>query len=311
MAIDDVDTPVGGDQLGPTGEPLVADGGVDGVRIDDADQGDSDVSLRDRAFVRKQWRDSVQYARYRRFRFWVCVLFPIVVVLAMVGGAGWDFYKTGDLLGSTTASFGPPNFFVAGLVSAFAYLYFGASAVLFYWRQQRRELRDDLLLGVARSHLNAAEEAAVGEGAQVDFSNLWLVTQKRLDYYHTIATTQARESFRNAQIAAGAGFLTLVVSAVIAGAATSTSASIVAGATGMFGGALGAYLGATFVKMQQEASARLRAYFLQPLEFSRALAAERLTNSLEGDAKNSAILRIVDAIVRPDDGETVKTLSGI
>jgi hypothetical protein len=93
----------------------------------------------------------------------------------------------------------------------------------------------------------------------------------------------------------------LVISAVIAGLANSASASIVAGAAGVFGGALGGYMGTTFVRMQQDASTRLRAYFMQPLEFSRVLAAERLAETLEGSARDAAVLAIIRSVTNAPD----------
>jgi secreted trypsin-like serine protease len=110
---------------------------------------------------------------------------------------------------------------------------------------------------------------------------LWRVTHAGLDYHHQIATGQARQSFRNAQIAMGVGFVLLVVFAVLALTAQSTTGTIVTGALGAASAAFAAYIGRTFVRSQETAAAHLRSYFAQPLEFSRYLAAERLLNSIE------------------------------
>lgn len=105
---------------------------------------------------------------------------------------------------------------------------------------------------------------------------LWDVTHGRMDLYHQIVTGQARNSFRTAQAAMGVGFVLLVVFAVLAAEAKTTTAAISAGGLGAVGAAFAAYIGKTFIRSQESAASHLRAYFDQPLELSRYLAAERL-----------------------------------
>ncbi|WP_237101472.1 hypothetical protein [Nonomuraea sp. MG754425] len=134
-------------------------------------------------------------------------------------------------------------------------------------RAARRDLAE------AENELTAADELTLPA--------LWKVTHARLDYYHQIATGQARQSFRNAQIAMGVGFALLVVFAVLALIAQSTAGAVVTGALGAVSAAFAAYIGRTFVRSQETAATHLRSYFDQPLEFSRYLAAERLLNGIE------------------------------
>ncbi|MCU1701369.1 MAG: hypothetical protein JWR34_7432 [Mycobacterium sp.] len=239
---------------------------------------------------RRQWRESPQFKRYKRLLVVSCVI-PVAIGIAI--GLAWrpdpTFIKT------------PTKFLILIFFSCLLYFALYSYVWVFYRVRVEAEFRDDLQLGITKSDLRAADEAAVGVDDQINFPNLRLATQKRLDYYHDIATKQARDSFRNAQLAAAIGFFILIVAGTIAGFAQSASASIAAGATGVVGAALGGYLGSTFVKMQQESSTRLRAYFLQPLEVSRGLAAERLADLLQGNAKNSAILKIIGAVVSPAD----------
>ncbi|WP_433465715.1 TRADD-N-associated membrane domain-containing protein [Spirillospora sp. CA-128828] len=124
----------------------------------------------------------------------------------------------------------------------------------------------------------------VREGTQVNLAlpALWDVTHKRLDYYHKIATTHARQSFRNSQIAMGIGFALLIGFAALALNAETTTASIVSGGLGAAAAGFAGYISRTFVRSQESAASHLRAYFNQPLEFSRYLAAERLLESLNG-----------------------------
>lgn len=132
----------------------------------------------------------------------------------------------------------------------------------------------------ARRALSEAE-GDVAAADELTLPALWGVTHKRLDYYHEIATGQARQSFRNAQIAMAAGFVLLVSFALLAFFAESTAAAAVTGVLGATSAAFAAYISRTFVRSQETAAAHLRSYFDQPLEFSRFLAAERLLNGVE------------------------------
>jgi hypothetical protein len=159
----------------------------------------------------------------------------------------------------------------------------------------RRALQDRLLLGQTQEELKQVESEVTG-GA-TDFGTLWAATQKRLDYYHQIATTQAERSFMYGQVAAAAGFGVIALSAIIAGFSRSIAASIAAAVTGVSGGGLGAYIGSTFMKSQDAASAQLRAYFSQPLEFSKYLAAERLLTFIGEDNRLPAVNNMISSIM--------------
>ena len=132
---------------------------------------------------------------------------------------------------------------------------------------------------------------------------LWELTHSRLDLYHTIATSQARRSFLTAQVAIGGGFALLVAFAVVASRTYNTAGAITAGALGAVSAALAGYISRTFVRSQEAAASHLRAYFDQPLEFSRYLAAERLlsNNANLPPDKQAAILTIlVEAVISPE-----------
>jgi hypothetical protein len=127
-----------------------------------------------------------------------------------------------------------------------------------------------------------AEEVSVDEQISVKrrddgltLAALWELTHGRLDLYHQIVTRQARNSFGAAQVSMAIGFVLLVVFAVLA-AEAKTTAAIGAGGLGAVGAAFAAYIGKTFIRSQESAASHLRAYFDQPLELSRYLAAERL-----------------------------------
>ncbi len=187
------------------------------------------------------------------------------LLLAVAAGAGALWW--GDLLSSE-------------VYSSLALLMAGiAAAVAFRSRARTEQEREQRLLEAQRELQEAESELTAQE--DLALPTLWSVTHKRLDYYHQIATGQARQSFRNAQIAMGIGFVLLVVFAVLALNAETTTASAVSGALGATAAAFAAYIGRTFVRSQENAASHLRSYFDQPLEFSRYLAAERLLNNID------------------------------
>ncbi|MEV8313796.1 hypothetical protein AB0Q95_06450 [Streptomyces sp. NPDC059900] len=138
-----------------------------------------------------------------------------------------------------------------------------------------------------------AEPLAVSDAdrARLTLSELWVVTHARLDHYHGIALGQAQKSFRNAQVSMALGFVLLIVFVVVALQASTTAGSVVAGGLGAVSAALSGYVSRTFVRSQESAAGHLRAYFDQPLEFSRYLAAERLVaDSNLGDEQRAEVV---------------------
>ncbi len=136
-------------------------------------------------------------------------------------------------------------------------------------------------------------------GERLALPELWEVTHSRLDLYHDIALGQARRSFRNAQMAMVLGFGLLVVFVLVALRASTTAGAIVAGGLGAVSAGLAGYVSRTFVKSQETAASHLRAYFEQPLEFSRFLAAERIArdSGLDDDQRAEVLASLVTAMV--------------
>ncbi|MEU6568760.1 RNA-binding domain-containing protein [Streptomyces parvulus] len=171
-------------------------------------------------------------------------------------------------------------------------------------RQAEAELEEEL----RSPHADASQsEAEDEEQARLTLSALWTVTHRRLDHYHGIALEQAAKSFRNAQIAMTIGFILLVSFAAVAFFASTTAGAVVAGALGAVSAALAGYVSRTFVKSQETAAEHLRAYFDQPLEFSRYLAAERLITDarLERQQRAEILSSLVQAMIvgPPSDRE--------
>jgi hypothetical protein len=149
--------------------------------------------------------------------------------------------------------------------------------------EQERDFVVDRITEVTPDTFYGFGYPKAGVGEPGDRSNdgltlaaLWDVTHSRMDLYHEIVTRQAKRSFGAAQVAMGVGFVLLVVFAVLAVEAKTTAAAIGAGGLGAVGAAFSAYIGKTFIRSQESAASHLRAYFDQPLELSRYLAAERL-----------------------------------
>ena len=233
-----------------------------------------------RAESRADWRASPE----RRQLFRVGYLWLALVILVAIAAfllARWllDASDRYAALYSATA---------VGLM-ALAGLYGG----LFYRLHMRTVWRDRRLVDEARADLKQAEESMsdgdAGTGdAQLSLSALWTVTQARLDLYHRIATGQAARSFQYLQIAAAAGLLVILGCAIASAAAGTTAGSISVALLGAAGGGLAGYIGSTFMRSQETASAQLRAYFLQPLEFSKMLQGERLLKEIEDPTARSA-----------------------
>lgn len=159
----------------------------------------------------------------------------------------------------------------------------------------------------ARVRLRQAEQQLAellqqGQADRLALPVLWDITQKRLELYHTIATRQARRSFLTAQLAIVAGFLLLITFAALATQVHTTASAITTAALGAVSAALAGYISRTFIRSQESAATHLRAYFDQPLEFSKYLAAERLLASasntdLDGANRAAILTALVQAMV--------------
>lgn len=185
-------------------------------------------------------------------------------------------------------------------VGAFFFSTYAAFFLLFIVRrQQHRAWYDRAVVLKAGIELQQAE-AEAGE-QDLGLAALWALTQRRLDYCHKIATSQAEKSFTYGVVAAGVGFLVLLATVIAAAASKSTAASAAAGVVGLAASGLSGYLGATFIRLHESSTEQLRAYFTQPLEFSRYLAAERLLGSLRRRAKEPATRDLIRALA--DEGQ--------
>ncbi|MFE4578238.1 TRADD-N-associated membrane domain-containing protein [Streptomyces chartreusis] len=142
------------------------------------------------------------------------------------------------------------------------------------------------------------------ETRDLALARLWALTQSQLELYHKIATQQARLSFWSAQVAMTLGFALLGVFVAVALQASTTAGAIVAGGLGAVSAALAGFVGKTFVRSQETAAGHLKAYFDQPLEFSRYLAAERLVrdSGMDREQRAAVTAELAKAIVAGPGG---------
>ena len=256
---------------------------------------------------RNAWRKSPERRRWHRFA-WVTGL--TVSGIAVISSTVYFLYETyvvgvcrlpeelcnedtsREIAYRSTTVLGVGTIVGAGAI---------AYAILIYRNMMRRELQDRLAEELSSRNLVAADEAVykmVPEGTGLELAALWRATHERLNLYHSIATKQARDSFYRAQFAMAVGFIIVVTSIPASLLASTAAGSITAGILGAVGATLSGYVSRTFIRSQESAAQHLRAYFLQPLEFSRYLVAERLLDTLSEEFKAQGILAIVHGIAQ-------------
>jgi MFS family permease len=165
--------------------------------------------------------------------------------------------------------------------------------VMLLWSTNARRLFD---ARIEQEDRQAALVEAESNLDTLEIGTLWAANQKRVDFYHSIATTQSQASFRNGTFASIVGFAIMILVAVFAAFAPNPVASISAGAVGIAGAAMSAYIGATFIRLQSDAATQLRQFFLQPVEFSRLLSAERLIDTLPETDRAAAVQQVIAAM---------------
>jgi hypothetical protein len=258
---------------------------------------------------------------WRKSPEWRRIVLVALTAAALILASGIVLTTTGmprrnGLLDATVLRLG------AALVTAVV----AAAGLLWWWRSHSR------LLFRYRYRLERAAEIEQAEGHETvpvaasesagqrrwptkpeqespniatELRSLYAATQIRIDSYHKMATMQARVSFRNAQAATAAGFSILCLAVGAALFTTSTTGAITIGSLGITGSVLAAYISRTFVRAQENTSARLQTYFAEPFELSRVLAARLLINEIaEQTERESAIGVIATAIVTSPNDST-------
>lgn len=250
---------------------------------------------------RQAWRSSPERTQWARSMYFLVP--SVIVILTGLGGL------IGALLHDGRGEY--QEFTQAQQVSLGALIGFALGAMLAVYSAQftllfrRRAFRERYALAAARGLLREAEDEVASSDDDIDFTSLWFATQRRLDYYHEIATSQSQRSFAYGQTAAGAGLVVVLACTVLAIASGSTAGAVSAGILGGSAAALSGYIGSTFLRTHDVSAQHLRAYFSQPLEASRFLSAERLlseiTDSVRREEAASALLIAIATVPRVSD----------
>lgn len=242
--------------------------------------------------LRNAWAASTERsAAYRRL--WV---YASLLALLAVGLTVSLFLWERDLYSHRVTTSPPSPWW---LYSLMIWITLGLADALIYPSVYHRAMDrlDDRLREAA---LQRAEEKVATSAEELSLHALWALTQQRIDHYHRLATSQSTTSFRIGQAIMILGFVAVVALGIFAASATNGTAAIAASVVAVAGAALSGFVGATFMRSQSEASSQLREFFLQPVEFSRLLGAERLIQLLKEDAaKERAIEHIIQATARP------------
>lgn len=253
---------------------------------DEADQARRKVEKLREVSLRKKWRDSPEYRQWRKERTVVGCIFLTFLIFLITFRWGWDawaIHKSSNKLGDI--------FFYAGIVAA----------LLYVDKQLRRDARqnfDDRMLLEEERERDFREAQLVAQD-ETDIKELWKLTNDRLRGYHERAYRQADQSFRNAQIAIFGGFVIVAGTAAIAAWKTSlsTPSSVVVGVVGTVGAGLAAYIGRTFLRLQETTASHMRSYFDQPQETFRYLVAEKLIERLPEDQRAATVNYLVQAVM--------------
>jgi hypothetical protein len=246
------------------------------------------------------WRASPEHRRQVRGG-WLTVL----VVIA-VGVTSYVLYRDYHVSLGVERFLGPD--LAAPALAVATALVFAVLALLVnlaYRDALQREHLDQRRVAEARRLLDHAEQTADRQGP-LDLNALWSLTQRRLDYYQTLATSQAERGFRQAQRALVLGFAVLVIAVVAVALTGTTVAAIVAGSVGVVGALVAVYLGRSFLRAHEAAVIRLHERFAEPSAFSRQLSAERLLILLEAEDRAAAVRDLIRAIVALPPAEPVR-----
>lgn len=270
---------------------------------DEPPQTDQELDELDVIARRQAWRSSTERSQWLRSMY-----FAVPIILIFTSGVGgligaFAHGDTGEYQEFTLAQQTILGSLIGLAIGALLAVY-GAQFTLLL---RRRAFHERYALAAARGLLRDAEDEVANANDDTSFSSLWFATQRRLDYYHEIATSQSQRSFAYGQAAAGAGLVVVLVCTILAIVSGSTAGAVSAGVLGGSAAALAGYVGSTFLRTHDVSAQQLRAYFSQPLEASRFLSAERLLGEINDPARReeaaSALLLAVAGRPASDVGE--------
>lgn len=242
----------------------------------------------------EEWLRSPERARaqlYRALAWFASVLASMLLITMGILWwplLGYEFFFASS---QVTERIGP--IVLPTLLLIFAAFY------LFVARQGQRERFEERQRQIGREAQIASRQAELIAGGDSQQAEMWALTNDRLRGYHERAYRQADQSFRNAQWAIVGGFVILAGTAAIAAWNTnlSTTSGIVIGVIGTVGAGLAAYIGRTFLRLQETTATHMRSYFDQPQETFRYLVAERLIDRIPEDQRTQTVEYLVQAVM--------------
>lgn len=234
-----------------------------------------------KGYTKFSWDQSEEKKKYLH---WSLITWGVYTILSLVGLAlGVTTYYRND---------GNSQEIITLSVWIFVAIFiFGISAIITTVLNKSR-----LMTKFTERVLNQPGNNEISEKVKsADFDTLWREAKDNIEIYHTLATRQAKDSFRAGRIAAIVGFVAVIVIGVVVAFASNGTSAIAASIVGVAAAGMSGYIGATFMKAQTESSAQLRQFFLQPVEAERLLALERLMDKLDDEHKSQAIIEVVKA----------------
>jgi hypothetical protein len=230
------------------------------------------------------WKKDPEYERgewFRRVSLTMfgatVVLFVVAIVLAIIGislDRGQYLWTAGGL-----AALGIALLLLSVLV--------GSNWTAVYERSMTR-MRQELI--------TQSREQVSDALAHLDVVALWNSNQEQIDIYHQIVTNQAKSAYRSAVVAMVVGLILLVSLAGFAATLRSDpAASVILGSLGAIGGAIGAYIAATFLKVHAAATDQLQIFFAQPVEFAKYWGSVPLVEKLEPALRPEAYMYLIKA----------------
>lgn len=141
-----------------------------------------------------------------------------------------------------------------------------------------------------------------------ELAELLKLSARQMSVYQDLSTNQARSSYRRSQFASMLG-LALIVGAIGASfAGDDTTTKITSAGVAALGGALSAYISATYLRIYERALDQLNFYYRQPLINSYLLSAERIAKDMSGEQRDAAyneLLRQVLACAETSEPDVV------
>jgi hypothetical protein len=155
------------------------------------------------------------------------------------------------------------------------------------------------------------DEAPVDE---FDLKTLWSANKSQIAAYHQIVQNYAQSTRQRTQLTLTAGFIFIILISVLALTRSTTASAISSSVIASAGAIVTGYIARATLKNSDTSARELSAFFTHPIDVERALAAERLIDSMPEGDRTAAKLIVVNylaggtisrqpSISPSDDGE--------